>query len=264
MMTSCRRSSAREEERVPCALVTVAATTGSVPRAPGAKMLVHADGIIVGTIGGGKFESLVIGDCTAALATKSPLLKRYPLHEADAESFGAICGGEVTVFIEPQSMREAIFLIGAGHCARAIADLARSCNWHVTVIDDRAGMLSDFPAHRLIGDRKPAEFIESRSWRADEALVIVSRHYDIDREALRAALKQSGQGYVGMIGSQRKVRCVFDRLRAEGVSAAELARVFAPIGLDIGSDSPCEIAVSVLAEILQVIRTRPGGHLRIT
>jgi xanthine dehydrogenase accessory factor len=76
------------DQRLPCALVTVAAISGSVPREPGAKMLVQADGHVVGTIGGGKFESLVIADCASAVAQKAPLLKRYPLHEADPDSFG--------------------------------------------------------------------------------------------------------------------------------------------------------------------------------
>ena len=109
---------AARQARTPCALVTVAATTGSVPRAAGGKMLVYADGKIRGTIGGGKFEALVVEETLAALGAKQPVLKSYPLHEGDAESFGAICGGEVTVLIEPQRLSEAIYLIGGGHCAR--------------------------------------------------------------------------------------------------------------------------------------------------
>src|SRR6478672_8161082 len=92
----------RREGRTPFAVVTVAATTGSVPRAPGSKMFVYADGRISGTIGGGKFESLVIAEAQAALEKRKPLLKTYPLREGETDSFGAICGGEVTVFIEPQ------------------------------------------------------------------------------------------------------------------------------------------------------------------
>jgi xanthine dehydrogenase accessory factor len=249
-------------ERVPCALVTVAATAGSVPREAGAKLLVRADGTTLGTIGGGKFEALVIAESTAALRRKVPVLKTYPLHEGDANSFGAICGGEVTVLIEPQTLTEALFLVGAGHCARAIAELARGCGWHVTVIDDRVELLDDFPAHQRISNRPPAEVISSRLWQNDEALVIVSRNYEIDRDALGAALRLGGMAYIGMIGSRRKVRRVFDQLRAEGISEELLGRVFAPMGLDVGADSPAEIAVSLFCEVLQVMRGRPGGHLR--
>jgi xanthine dehydrogenase accessory factor len=128
---------AARRSRTPCALVTVAATRGSVPRAAGSKMLVYADGKSSGTIGGGKFESLVIADAKKQMRDKKPLLKTYPLHEKSAKSFGAICGGESTVLIEPQNLSEAIFLIGGGHCALAIAKLAVECGLFVTVVDDR-------------------------------------------------------------------------------------------------------------------------------
>src|SRR5204862_7947650 len=102
------------------AVVTVAATTGSVPRAAGSKMFVYADGRTSGTIGGGRFESLVIAEAQAAMERKKPLLKTYPLREGETDSFGAICGGEMTVFIEPQLGGEPRYLIGAGPGARAI------------------------------------------------------------------------------------------------------------------------------------------------
>lgn len=247
----------------PCALVTVAATAGSVPRHPGAKMLVSPEGSAVGTVGGGKFESLVITDAVACIASRRPLLKTYPLREDRTDSFGAICGGEVTVFIEPHVPVHALVIVGAGHCAQAIAALAASCGFHVTVLDDRPEILARCTAaHRRLED-PPHAFIAARTWHPDEALVIVSRHYDIDREALAAALHAGGMGYVGMIGSRRKVLRVYDQLRERGVSADRLDAVYAPLGLDIGSDSPAEIAVSVIAEILQVLRHRPGGHLRL-
>ncbi|HEY6167801.1 MAG TPA: XdhC family protein [Verrucomicrobiae bacterium] len=253
---------AAREQRVPCALVTVAATTGSVPRQAGAKMIVYEADKTSGTVGGGKFEALVIQESRAALRSKTPLLKTYPLREGEPESFGAICGGEVTVLIEPQAVSEAIFLVGAGHCARAIGKLATDCGWHVTVMDDRADLLADFPAQQKVGDRTPAAFIASRAWQRDEALVIVSRNFEVDREALHAALGQGGMGYLGMIGSHRKVHRVFDDLKARGVPAEKFAGVYAPLGLDVGADAPAEIATSVMAEVMRVLRGRPGGHLR--
>jgi xanthine dehydrogenase accessory factor len=249
--------------RKPFALVTVAATSGSVPRAPGSKMFVYSDGKTSGTIGGGKFESLVIAEAQAAMAEKKPVLKTYPLREGETDSFGAICGGEVTVFIEPQVGGEALFLVGAGHCARAIARLAAECGLFVTVIDDRIELLADLPpAVAGVSDCSPREFIASRAWRSDEALVMVSRNHEIDCEALAAAVEQNGAGYIGMIGSRRKVLSVFDRLRERGFSEEKLAQVYAPLGLDIGADSPAEIAVSCVAEILAVLRGRSGKHLR--
>src|SRR5438132_1607718 len=105
-------------------------------------------------------------------------------------------------------------------------------------------------------------FISGREWRGDEALVLVSRNHELDRNALAAALKKSGIGYIGMIGSRRKVNRVFDALK-QAVPVEQLSKVYAPLGLDIGADSPAEIAISVIAEILQVQRGRKGGHLRL-
>jgi xanthine dehydrogenase accessory factor len=255
---------AAREARKPFALATVAATTGSVPRAAGSKMLVYADGTVSGTIGGGKFESLVVEDTLASMREKKPLLKSYPLREGESDSFGAICGGEVTVFIEPQLVSEALYLIGAGHCSHAIAKLATECGLFVSVVDDREKLLADLPPPvARISDSSPANFIASRQWQSDEALVVVSRNHEIDREALAVALEQTGAGYIGMIGSRRKVRQVFDRLRERGVPEEKLAKVYAPLGLDIGADSPAEIAVSTIAEILAVLRQRTARHLRL-
>jgi xanthine dehydrogenase accessory factor len=252
---------AARERREPCVLATVAATRGSVPREAGAKALIFADERIVGTVGGGKFESLVIADAQTALAEKATTLKTYPLHEGSADSFGAICGGEMTVLLEPQLVKEALTIVGAGHCGQALCRLARECGWHVTVLDDRPDLLDACNAHERL--RIPApEFIAAHSWRSEDALVMVSRNFEIDREALAAALVHPGAGYLGMIGSTRKVRRVFDDLRARGFTDAAFARVFAPIGLDLGADAPAEIAVSVFAEMLRVLRGKSGGHLR--
>lgn len=253
------------QRRTPCALATVAATIGSIPREAGSKMLVFTDGRTLGTIGGGKFEALVLNDCLTSIREGKPLLKNYPLHEGDPDSFGAICGGEVTVLIEPQNRNAAIFLIGGGHCSLAIARLALDCGMHVTAIDDRTEVLTDFPenVHRVTAIAAP-EFIMGREWQEDEALLFVSRNHELDEQSLDAALRKQPTGYVGMIGSQRKVRRVFDSLKTKGISAERLARVYAPIGLDIGADSPAEIAVSVIAEILKLQRQRSGNHLRST
>lgn len=252
---------AARDRREACVLATVAATRGSVPRAPGAKALIFPDQRIIGTVGGGKFEALVVADAQAALAEKAVLLKTYPLHEASAESFGAICGGEVTVLLEPQFVKETVVIVGAGHCGQALCRLARDCGWLVVLLDDRADLLAACDAHERRQSSAP-DFIAARAWRHDEALVLVSRNFELDREALAAALAHPGAGYVGMIGSARKVRRVFDELRVRGFTDADFARVCAPIGLDLGGDAPAEIAVSVFAEMMAVMRGRSAGQLR--
>lgn len=261
LLSRCQELLAAGESSV---LVTVVSTRGSVPRAAGAKMLVLREGIAEGTIGGGKFESLAIEQALSLLEAEIPTLKTFPLHEADPESFGAICGGEVTLLFEPLAPKARLVLVGAGHCANAVARLALECGWHVTVIDDRPQYLEELPkVQRKISDCAPPDFIHDHCWRPREALVIVSRNYHIDRAALTAALMQADICYIGMIGSRKKVRQVFAQMESEGkITPERLASVFAPIGLDIGADSPAEISISIMAEILQVFNGSRGGHLR--
>lgn len=253
---------AARRARTPCALVTVAATKGSVPRAAGAKMLVYASGKTSGTVGGGKFESLVIADAQQSIRDGATALKTYPLREGEVDSFGAICGGESTLLIEPQLLGESVFLIGGGHCAHAIAKLCAECGLSVTVVDQRADLLADLPASvAAVAEADYAKFIRSRQWSSDEALLMITHQYALDRDALAAAIQSCGAGYIGMIGSRRKVLRVFDELK-DSPGADRLGEVFAPLGLDIGADSPAEIAVSAVAEMLAVLRKRSGGHLR--
>jgi xanthine dehydrogenase accessory factor len=247
-----------------CAVATVAKVTGSAPREAGTKMVIFEDGRTAGTIGGGKFESLVIEEARKAMATAKPVLKTYPLHERSDQSFGAICGGEVTVFIEPQARPPLFCLIGAGHCARALAKFASECGFAVTVLDDRADLLGSphFDSSiRCLSEPSAEVFVRSYKWSERDAVVLVSRNYHLDREALAAALETGGTGYLGMIGSKKKILTVFDELSRRGVSRKALARVRAPIGINIGADSPAEIAVSVLAEVIMVLRAADGRPL---
>ena len=252
---------AREHRRAHW-LITIAATTGSVPRQAGSKMLVYPGGAISGTIGGGKFESLVLADALALPRTAAPLLKTYPLHEASADSFGAICGGEVTVLIEPQLPPPALTLVGAGHCSRSLANLAGTCGWHVTVLDDRVEQLTGFPAQATLSTPAP-DFISAQTWQPDDALVLVSRSSELDRAALAAALRNRTMGYLGMMGSERKVRRVVADLLKDGFTLADFENLHAPLGLDIGADHPNEIAVSIFAEILITFRRTTGRPLSL-
>jgi xanthine dehydrogenase accessory factor len=248
--------------RVPCVLATVAMVRGSVPREAGSKALIYADGRISGSVGGGKLEALVIAEALTLLEGGSPALKTYPLHQESADSFGAVCGGEVTIFLEPQTAGESLFIIGAGHCGAALSRLAQDCGWHVTLVDDRQEVLDSVSATATHCCPAPA-FIASRTWHAREALVLVNRNHQLDKEALAAALRHPGAGYVGMMGSHRKIRTVFEELQSSGIAAEDLARVHGPVGLDLDADPPMEIAVSILAEIMMVLRNRTGRSLRL-
>ncbi len=153
-----------------------------------------------------------------------------------------------------------LVILGAGDCGQALCQLARTCGWHVTVIDSRTDLLEACTADVRHPGPAP-EFITAREWHSDEALVLVRRDFELDREALAAALMRSGAGYLGMMGSRSKVQQVFAELRTRGFQDSALARVHAPIGLELGSESPQEIAVSIMAEILKVMRHASGGSL---
>jgi xanthine dehydrogenase accessory factor len=252
----------------PCVVVTVISTQGSTPRKKGAKMLIRADGTTAGTVGGGKFESLVLEAAEESLTTGELLTKSFPLHECDDESFGAICGGEIRVLLEPYAMKQRLLISGAGHCGQALATLAMECGWPVVMFDNRPEMF-DIPFFRDSSGRIRciAESDALNTFRLcnDDCVVLVSKGHPEDRAALRAILSRSPQpelAYLGMIGSQRKNKMVLQDMEEEGIPKDALKNVFAPIGLDIGSETPAEIAVSIMAEILQVTRGTNGGHMR--
>ena len=238
-----------------CALVTVTKTKGSIPRHAGAKMIVYDAEHFSGTIGGGKFEALVIDDAVACLASNEALSKSYPLHEKHADSFGAICGGEVSVFIEPHLPNARMVIIGGGHCAQAIAQAAQPLGMEVFIIEDRDHLSNVSHARYL-------EAVDGVDWRPSDLAIIVSRNHQIDTDALERIVGHE-LTYIGMIGSKKKVRTVFETLKTRGIPPEQLDRVYAPIGLDIGADSPAEIALSVLAEVLKVRNGASGAHLRI-
>jgi xanthine dehydrogenase accessory factor len=248
------------------ALATLIRVEGSTPRELGSKMLVYADGQIVGTIGGGAMEAAVIEAAISAIARGEPRLLQYELREPVEGDLG-ICGGEAEVFIDVISPRPTLLVVGGGHVAMPVAELGHQCGFRVVVLDDRPEMVSEdrFPhaAERVSGDivAQLSEMALTSQWH----VVIVTRGHAYDQEALRAVVG-SQAAYVGMIGSRRKVRTTYERLLAEGVPHSALERVHAPIGLDIGAQTPAEIAVSILAEIIWVRKGSPDrqpGAMRL-
>jgi xanthine dehydrogenase accessory factor len=249
-----------------CVVVTVIATQGSTPRKKGAKMLVRGDGTLVGTVGGGKFESLVLDACNAALKSGEIETRSFPLHELSDESFGAICGGEITVLLEPYAMKQRLLISGAGHCGQALAELALNCEWPVVMFDDRKDLFAaPFYKEGRVSIQTDADALDRFDFKADDCIVLVSKGHPEDRAALKAILSRDPVpefAYFGMIGSDRKVSMVLKDMEEEGIPEEQLKKVYAPIGLNIGSESPAEIAVSIMAEILQVTRGARGGHMR--
>jgi xanthine dehydrogenase accessory factor len=239
----------------PCVLATVVRTAGSTPRKAAARMLVRPDGSIAGTIGGGRIEKEVVEAALALLAAgaaAAPRLLRYHLtHE-----LAMCCGGEMEVFVEPLMLEPTLVVCGGGHVAHALVPMARACGWRVLVVEEAEEMAS---AARFPDAARIIESFDVRDWSgvpidADTAIVIVTRDHAQDQALLEQLLTLADgrePGYLGLIGSRRKVELFRQRLTARGVDAARFARVHAPIGLDIGAETPAEIAVAILAQLVQ-------------
>lgn len=241
-------------ERV--AMVTVIQNEGSSPRKVGARMLVRANGSIVGTIGGGTVEFEVIKQALAVLKGEDP--KVYQVHLT--RELGMCCGGAMSFFIEPLSQNPRLVLFGAGHVSHALAPIAEAAGFEVWVVDDRAEFANRerFPSAQLVLD-DPLAALEELPPHAQSYYVIQTHLHRLDEELLRALVTKP-HVYLGMIGSRAKIARFIERLRARGVAEEALARVTMPIGLDIGAMTPAEIAISIAAELVQVRRIgrRPG------
>jgi xanthine dehydrogenase accessory factor len=246
----------------PVALVTVVRTHGAAPCGPGAKLLVRADGMLTGTLGGATTDARIRADALQALESGEPAMLTYHLDPDSGESVGS-CGATLEVFVEPLRPEPRLLVAGSGYVAQALARLAVPLGWRVTLLDDRTEFVrsATLPegVETLIGEM--AEHLEERRPDPMTAVVIVTRGHRADQEVLRAALSTAA-GYVGMIGSVSKVRAIFRNLLRDGVSSETLARVHAPIGLDLRAETPDEIALSIAAELLLWRRGGTGLPLK--
>lgn len=230
------------EQNEPVALATVVEVSGASPAQVGFKLLVHRDGSAVGNLGGGELEQRVREEAMAALREGRSRLFRSTLREEGPDALGTLCGGDVTCFIEVYHPIPTLLIVGGGHLGQPLAEMARILGFSVQVVDVQ-------PERATVPQFDPAAITP---W---TYVVIVTRTHLSDEQVLRQVL-DTPAAYVGMIGSRRKVQTLFDHLQASGVPDEQLARVRAPIGLDLGGRSPEEIALAILAEIVQV---RYGG-----
>jgi xanthine dehydrogenase accessory factor len=238
-------------QAVPFVLATITAAQGSSPRGIGAKMLILADGTTVETVGGGVLERQVVTDALACLASGVSRSETYQLRQEGEHALDALCGGEATVFLEVHAPDRTLIIVGAGHVGQRLCAIAKLLDYVVVVLDPRQEMVSRerFPqADQLIcGD--PARTAELCSLGEGSHIVIVTHSHQHDAAALRAVV-DSPAAYVGMIGSANKVRAIFAQLADDGVEPELLARVHSPIGLDIGAETPAELALCIMAEIV--------------
>ena len=234
------------------ALATIVGASGSTPREVGAKMLVRADGSIVGTIGGGSLEAQTIKQAVRAIKQGQSQRLHFNL-TAEGGELGMICGGDTEVFIEPILPSPTLYIFGGGHISLPLAKIGKILGFKIAVMDDRAEFANPqrFPeADQILAEDFSTAFSKLKINKASY-IVIVTRNHQYDELVLELALGTEPK-YIGMIGSKTKNKAVFSHLLAKGIAQEQLNKVHAPIGLEILAQTPEEIAVSILAEIVKV------------
>jgi len=245
------------------ALATIIARKGSTPRRDAAKMLIYPDGRTVGSIGGGCVEAEVVTEALASIRAEKPKILSFDLTEDNAEESGLICGGTMEVYVEPISPDPTLYIFGAGHVGQCVAEAARLVGFRIAVVDDRIKYANTerFPQAADIYAGPWEEVLPQLPIDEMSYLVIATRGHRFDLVCLRRAI-QSPARYIGLLGSRRKIRLFFDALEKEGAGPADFDRVYAPVGLDIGSETPEEIAVSIAAELVAVRKHRDVRSLK--
>ena len=241
------------------ALCTIVRNRGATPRHTASKMLVYQDGRTLGSVGGGELENRVIAEARRALEDGNPRFIEYNMTTPERGDPG-ICGGQVEVYVEPILPKPAVVVIGVGHVGKAVAHLAHWLGFYVIVSDDRAELCTpeQAPAADAYYPLTMAELAPKIDLNRWTAIVMTTRGSDVDVEGLPALLERPAK-YIGVIGSRRRWEITRKQLMERGISAEQLDQVHSPIGLELNAETPEEIAVSILAEILAV---KLGGHGR--
>ncbi|HEY5528238.1 MAG TPA: XdhC/CoxI family protein [Thermoleophilia bacterium] len=244
-------------------VATVIESIGSSPRKTGAKMLVLADGVTIETVGGGALERQVVHDALACLTSGVSETRQYDLKPVGEHATGMICGGEAKVFLEVNAPAKTLLIVGAGHVGEKLAAMAKLLDFRVAVIDSREEVVTAarFPQADVLICEHPGKTAESFPISESTHVVIVTHTHVHDKDALRSVI-DSPAAYIGMMGSRRKVDTIFSELVAEGLDASKLKRVHSPIGLDTGGQTPAELSVSILAEIIAADNGRLEGLTR--
>ncbi len=231
-------------------LATVVATEGSVPRHVGTKMVVRADGSMVGTIGGGRVEDAIRLDALEALRRGEPGLRRYPLQQPERGDLG-VCGGTMTVFLEPYGKTRTVFVIGAGHVGRAVVDLAHWLGYRTVVVDERTEMVTEesIPLADVRFAGTVADALAAHPVTEQTSVVVVTRSQELDVQIVPLLLGTPA-GYIGVMGSRRRWEITRQAMEASGVPVGQLERIHHPIGIEIGAETVEEIAVSIMAEVI--------------
>jgi len=236
----------------PAALCTIVRTKGSTPRKAGSKMLVFADGSAVGTVGGGEVEARVIDQALQVIKSGDSMMIDFDLIDPDQGDPG-ICGGSLEIFVDALASPEEVVVVGGGHVGREVVFLAKWLGYKVILCDDREEYCSpdQVPGADEYIHCKLADLPERYPISPHAALILATRNHQVDISGLPELLAIP-TAYLGVISSKRRWKLTEVELDKAGVKQDSLERVHAPIGLKLGAETPREIALSIMAEILLV------------
>jgi xanthine dehydrogenase accessory factor len=241
-------------------MATVIESLGSAPREEGARMLVKKDGATIGTIGGGAIEKKVAEEALQLMSGGAPRIFRCELKD-----IGMSCGGGMSVFLEPLLPAARLIIFGAGHIGSALSQIGRMLDFTVTVVDNRPEFAS--PERLPWADTVIAEdyqkALEKLSTSDNTYMIIVTHKHAHDFEILEQLIHKPFC-YLGMIGSRSKVAKAFQQLRDKGVSEETIKKIYSPVGISIGANSPAEIAISIAAELVAVRSGAKAASLTIS
>ena len=251
-----------EKENKTFAVATLIETDGSTPRNDSAKMIVSVEGNTYGTIGGGAIEQAVIKESLKCLKENKTKILDYNLDGSGRDNLKMICGGKAKVFIDIINAEPVILLLGGGHINYSISKYIDILNYKYIVIDNLEKMANKerFPNALKIINKNFTEGIKEIDIDEKYSVVIATRGHEHDYECVEETIK-TNPNYIGMIGSKKKVLTTFKKLKQNGYEEYT-KKIYAPIGLDIGTQTPEEIALSIVAEILKVKSEKTGKSLK--
>jgi len=251
-----------EENNESAALCTVTKSEGSTPRHVGSKMLVYADGKFIGTVGGGELESRVIKAALESLKSGEAQTLSYTMADPSRGDPG-VCGGTVEVFVEPILPPATVVVIGGGHVGKAVVHLAKWLGFRVVVSDDRQEFCNpeSVPGADSYYPVEMGKLAENLKVTRQTYLVVTSRGSAIDAKGLPSLL-DSDAAYIGVIGSKRRWLTTVKALKEQGVADGLISKVHSPMGLELNAETPEEIAVSIMAEILMLKDKGTGKSMK--
>ncbi len=246
-----------KKARIPAALATVVDTEGSTPRKAGAKMIIQKDGSITGTIGGGQTEADTIQAAKEVIQQGTPRTISFSL----TEEHGAVCGGSIVVYLEPLIIPEHLIVVGDGHVGKTVTQSAQQAGFMVSMIGvsgrKENSATAENSLHRPLD--KLGETFDAIGADANTFIFIATSDHNQDFQSVNAALSTDAC-YIAVLGSKKKKAAMKQYLAEKGYSDEAFSRIVSPAGLDIGAETPAEIAVSIVAQMIKIRRSGSAAH----